>query len=102
MSNELDPRVGQWYSHLEKGQRFYVTAVDEDSGAVEIQHFDGDIEEYSLEEWRDLDIELSVQPENWTGALDIGQMDDAGTGVTDTQGSDWTEPQKDFRPSSND
>jgi len=97
MANEIDPLIEQWYSHREKGQRFFVTAVDEDAGTVEVQHFDGDIEEFSFDDWRELDIELSVQPENWTGAIDIGQRDDAGTGVTDTRGSDWTEPQKDFR-----
>ena len=97
MPNELDPLVDQWYSHRDKGQRFHVTVFDEDEGRVEVQHFDSDIDEYSLDEWRELDIELSVQPENWTGALDIGQRDDVGTGVTDTQGSDWTEPQEDYR-----
>jgi hypothetical protein len=97
MPNEFDPLVGQWYAHMEKGQRFYVTACDEDTGTVEVQHFDGDIEEFSLEEWQELDIELSEEPENWAGALDIDSWDDLGTGITDTSEEDWTEAQKDFR-----
>ena len=98
MPNELDPRINQWYAHLDKGQRFYVIAFDEEQNTVELQHFDADIEELSLDEWRDLNIELSEEPENWTGALDIADKDDLGTGVTDTKGSDWTEPGKDYRP----
>jgi hypothetical protein len=97
MPNELDPIVDQWYAHLDKGQRFYVVAIDEVGNAVELQHFDGDLEELSLEEWRELDIELSEEPENWAGALDIAEQDDLGTGVTDTTADDWTEPGEDFR-----
>ncbi len=97
MPNELDPRIDQWYAHFDKGQLFYVTAIDEQQNAVEVQHFDGDLEELSLDEWRDLHIELSVEPENWAGALDIAEEDDLGTGVTDTRPDDWTEPGEDFR-----
>ena len=97
MPNELDPIIDQWYTHLDKGQRFYVVAIDEVGNAVELQHFDGDLEELSLEEWRELDIELSEEPENWAGALDIAEQDDLGTGVTDTTADDWTEPGEDFR-----
>ena len=97
MPNELDPIPDQWYAHLDKGQRFYVTAVDEDNDTVEIQHFDGNIEEYSLEEWQELDIELSEEPENWAGAFDIAEQDDFGTEITDTSAEDWDSPQNEFR-----
>jgi len=99
MPNELDPLLDQWYTHLDKGQRFYVTAIDESNDTVEIQHFDGDIEEYSLEEWRELDIELSEEPENWAGALDIAEQDDFGTEITDTTPEDWDSPQQEFHSS---
>jgi hypothetical protein len=99
MSNELDPLEDQWYSYNDKGQRFYVVAIDEEDSAVEVQHFDGDLEELTLDEWRELDIQLSEPPENWAGALDIGEQDDFGTGITDTNEEDWSEPQQNFRPS---
>jgi len=99
MRNELDPQIGQWYAHLDKGQRFYVVAIDDEENTIEVQHFDGDIEEFSLAEWRGLKIELSVEPENWDGALDITEQDDLGTGVTDTGPDDWAEPGEDFRRS---
>ena len=97
MPNELDPLVGQWYAHLDKGQRFYVAAVNDKDETVAVQHFDGDLEEYSLDEWRDLDIDLSEEPENWSGPLDMAEQDDLGTEVTDTQADDWSEPGEDFR-----
>lgn len=96
MPNELDPRVDQWYFHEDKGQRFFVTNVNEDDGTTEVQHFDGNIEEFTAEEWHDLDIALCDEPENWSGPLDISEQDDLGTEITDTTASDWEEPQKDF------
>lgn len=41
MANDFDPLVGQWYLHLDKGQRFYIAATDEETKTVEVQHFDG-------------------------------------------------------------
>ena len=96
MPNELDPIPEQWYTHLGKGQRFYVAAIDEPNTTVEVQHFDGDIEEFSLEEWRELVIDLSEAPESWAGALDITEQDDFGTEVTDTTADDWRDPEKEF------
>ena len=97
MPNELDPIIDQWYAHLDKGQRFFVVAINDEEKTVDIQHFDGEIQELSMNEWRNLQIELSVEPENWTGALDIAEQDDLGTGVTDTRPDDWTEPGEDYR-----
>lgn len=100
MSNEIDPIVGNWYQHLDKGQRFVVVAYDEEEGLIETQHFDGDIEEISLEEWYQLDIDTAEEPENWAGAMDIGTKDDYGTEVTDTNISDWSAPLEDIHLSS--
>ena len=96
MATELDPIVGNWYSHSIKGQRFEVVAFDEENGLVETQHFDGDLEEITLDEWYDSDIVTAEAPENWAGAMDIGTKDDFGTEVTDTDISDWNEPLEEF------
>jgi hypothetical protein len=96
MATELDPIVDNWYFHRDKGQRFYVVAVDEENGVVEIQHFDSDVEEIDLKDWYKMEIELSEEPENWSGALDIGERDDYGTEITDTKGADWKEPLKEL------
>ena len=97
MRNELDPIIGQWYAQLDKGQRFYVTAIQEAADTVEVQHFDGDLEEFTLDDWRELNIALCEEPENWSGPIDVADVDDYGTEVTDTQTDDWTEPGENFR-----
>jgi hypothetical protein len=92
MVTEVDPIIGNWYQHLDKGQRFCVVAVDEESGLIEIQHFDGDLEEIERAIWYQINVEPSEEPENWAGALDVGELDDLGTSVTDTDPGDWSAP----------
>ena len=97
MPNQRQPNIGQWYRYLGKGQQFYVTAIDEKDETIEVQHFDGDLEEFSFEQWPELDIDECPEPESWSGAVDIAEKDDFGTEVTDTQPGDWTESESDFK-----
>jgi len=78
MSNRLKPVVGQWYNHLDKGDLFQVVALDEESGWIEIQEFDGDLDEIDVEEWRQMRIEAAAPPEDWTGPVDEIEPDDLG------------------------
>jgi hypothetical protein len=93
MDSEIDPIVGYWYQHPDKGQTFRVVAVDERMGWVEIQHFDGDVEELDLDNWYRLELQPIEAPENWSGPLDVAEPDDlTGTEISDTPLEDWTEP----------
>jgi hypothetical protein len=76
MINELDPVVGNWYRHLDKGEYFTVVAVNDEDETVEIQHFDGDVEELDFSEWRVQDIELAEPPEDSSGPIDNVDADD--------------------------
>lgn len=78
MSNRLRPLVGHWYNHLDKGDLFQVVALDEDYGTIEIQEFDGGVDEIDLEEWRQMDIESAAPPEDWSGPVDELELDDLG------------------------
>ena len=98
MSTELDPIVGNWYRHLDKGQTFTVIEVDERESIVEIQHYDGDIEEVSLSNWYEQDLELSAEPEDWSGPVDNVEEDDTGYSETQMSTGDWTGPLEDNRP----
>jgi len=98
MATESDPIIGNWYYHLDKGQRFRVVAMDEESQTVEVQDFDGNVDEHELKIWYKLNIEPCEAPENWSGPLDIGNVDDLGTEITDTSRSDWDEPLNEFEP----
>ena len=90
MPNEQEPIVQNWYQFLDKGQKFKVVAVDEDSGYIEIQHYDGDVEEIDRELWDELDIELIEPPEDWTGPVDYVERDDMGYTETGMSQEDWS------------
>ena len=96
MALDIDPVVDNWYMHLDKGQRFTITEVNEDDETIELQHFDGDIDEITFSDWSDYNVELCEAPENWSGPIDIGTVDDYGTEITDTSSDDWNEPLQDF------
>jgi Family of unknown function (DUF6763) len=90
MPNEQDPIVQNWYQFLDKGQKFKVVAVDEDSGYIEIQHYDGDVEEIEMDVWDELDIEFIEPPEDWTGPVDYVERDDMGYTETGMSREDWS------------
>jgi uncharacterized protein DUF6763 len=89
MPNELDPVVGQWYLHRDKGAMFRVVAVDASSGGTDIQNFDGDVEEIEIDTWREMDIETAEPPEDWTGPFDDVEPDDLGYTETGMAAQDW-------------
>lgn len=75
--------VGDWY-RLNGGESFEIVAVDEDDGTIDIQHFDGTLEEMELEDWdahwSDGLLEAAEAPEDWSGSVDIERSDTEGRG----------------------
>lgn len=93
MTTRLIPEVGHWYSHRDKGQMFQVVAVDEDEGFVEIQDFDGDVDEIDLDSWFAMPIDPAEAPEDWTGPVDDVETDDLGyASQADVPARDWRAP----------
>jgi len=92
MPIEAAPIESQWYRHLDKGLQFQVVAVDEEAGTIEIQYFDGDVEELDLELWKEMEIEPIEPPEDWTGPIDDVERDDLGYTETGMSGRDWSSP----------
>lgn len=76
MPTHADPIVGEWYENLDKGQKFQVVALSEDDGLVEIQHYDGDVEELDIDTWYEMDAEPIEAPEDWDGAMDNAADDE--------------------------
>lgn len=89
MHNKFDPVVDQWYRHRDKGAMLRVIAVEPAARLVEIQDFDGDIEEMDLDAWRDMDIDLAEAPEDWTGPYDDIGTDDLEHTETAPAPQDW-------------
>jgi hypothetical protein len=92
MATDGDPVVGNWYQHLDKGQEFQVVAIDEESEVVEIQHFDGDVDEVELDAWYAMDLEAIEPPEDWTGPIDDIEKDDLGYSDPQSESDDWPQP----------
>jgi hypothetical protein len=74
MANQFTPAIGDWYQNI-SGENFEVVAIDEDEQTVEIQYFDGAVEEFDFDSWRELDIEQIEPPEDWSGSMDIERED---------------------------
>ena len=90
-------RIGQWYTRWDKGDIFQVVGYDEDSRTIEIQTFDGDVDEIDLEAWMGLPLALAEPPEDWTGPVDDVEHDDLGYSETDMSGADWAQPLQSLR-----
>ena len=74
------PEIGAWYS-LRGGESFEVVAVDDDDGTIELQSFDGTVEEMDIEDWESQrasgEIQNAEAPEDWSGSVDVDEEDDA-------------------------
>ena len=77
MLNRFEPEVGQWYRN-EAGAVFEVVALDEEEGIIEIQYFDGAIEELDMESWYAQLLQQEAEPEDWSGPFDDLVADDFG------------------------
>lgn len=72
------PSLGQWFRQP-NGTLLRVVAVDEDNGTVEVQFFDGTIDEIELDSWRELFLIEVAAPEDWSGSVDMDPDDYEGT-----------------------
>jgi hypothetical protein len=68
------PEIGAWF-RVGEGKTFEVVAVDDKDRTVEIQHFDGTVEEVDEECWGQLGAEPIQAPEDWSGSLDVDTVD---------------------------
>jgi hypothetical protein len=77
----LDPTIGNWYRFTD-GEVFEVVAADADDGTIELQYYDGTLEEMDLEDWQARaeigELQVAAAPEDWTGSVDVDPDDDAG------------------------
>jgi hypothetical protein len=91
------PGIGNWYRLKESGSLFEVVALDDDDGTIEIQYFDGTVEEMDVEDWEgqwdDGALERAEAPEDWSGSVDVEpdedntRRGDAGDGDRDLRAS---------------
>jgi len=86
------PVIGQWYRRAE-GDSFEVVAIDADDRTIEIQYFDGTIEELELDDWLEEPIVSSEPPEDWTGSVDVEPEDTENEYEAEPNGkAPWGDP----------
>ena len=76
MGRDHNPVPGQWYESLDDEEVFQVLSIDEDAELVELQYEDGDVEEIDYETWHELDLDLTDEPEGWSGPDDEDEDDE--------------------------
>jgi hypothetical protein len=50
-------------------------AVNADDGSIELQYFDGTIEEVELGDWLAMRAKQTDPPEDWSGSVDVNNED---------------------------
>jgi hypothetical protein len=69
-----EPVIGEWY-RVTSGELFEVVAIDAKDSTIEVQFFDGTLEEFDAESWLAEVAAEADAPEDWTGSVDIDQED---------------------------
>ncbi len=62
--------IGGWYRSQKGLFEIVAMDMDEQEPCIEIQYYDGAIEELELESWRLMSIERAAPPEDWIGPFD--------------------------------
>ncbi len=76
MSRDYEPQAGQWYEDLDNEEAFQVLSVDPDEEIIRIQWPDREIREIDLDQWNEMDLELTVPPEGWVDDVEEDDDDD--------------------------
>jgi len=74
MNFEYAPKIGDWYKNT-IGDSFEVIAQDDDDDTLELQYYDGTLEELDTETWESMRPVPIEPPEDWSGSMDISPED---------------------------
>ena len=91
MATQNEPFVGDWYRDIE-GKTFEIVAMDESANTVELQYFDGDVEEVELDDWLGMELEAIAAPEDWSGPYDNIVAEDFGDTEKVMHPEEWGGP----------
>lgn len=86
-----EPTVGDWYRDTED-RIFEIVALDTDTNTIEIQYFDGAVEDIDIDDWYEMELESVAEPEDWSGPFDNVVRDDLGDTDFVRHPEDWSSP----------
>jgi hypothetical protein len=84
------PAIGDWYQ-APGSVKFEVVAVDDDDGTIDIQHYDGTVEELDFDAWEVSEFLPAEPPEDYSGSLDI-EREDYGVDLDRPAAQAWADP----------
>src|SRR5512144_2526664 len=90
-SESRSPQIGCWYARKDKGEMFQVVGRDESTRAIEIQTFDGDLDEIDGDTWAMLPLERTAPPEDSNAPMDLDEPEDLGYTDTEMSLEDWNQ-----------
>jgi hypothetical protein len=90
MANTYQPRLSDWYKSI-NGDKFEIIALDDDAATMEVQFFDGAIEEIDFDTWNDMEVVPIEPPEDWSGSMDL-EKEDYGVDLELTAPNDHINP----------
>jgi len=88
--SDIPAVIGEWYKDF-SGGLFEVVAIDESDGTIEIQHFDGTVEEVDIDVWDEVAMAQVEAPEDWSGSMDL-QREDYGVDLDDGGREEYINP----------
>lgn len=83
-------QIGNWFLTVE-GEKLEVVAYDHEEGVIEVQFYDGTVEEYDLDDWQELQVKPTAPPEDWAGSYDVSR-DDYGVDLDKPAGDSHENP----------
>ena len=77
MSGQVSAEISHWYRPTESQNLFEVVNIDFEEQSIEIQYFDGSVEDIGFSVWKALIPVEIAPPEDWTGAYEFERADPA-------------------------
>ncbi len=84
------PNIGEWFT-TPNNDRFEVVAVDNDEATIEIQYFDGTVEELDFDAWEQSEFTAAEPPEDYSGSMDM-EKEDYDTDLDRPSKKSWSNP----------
>ena len=75
MYKHLQPYIGLWYKSPDINEIFEIVAIDNEDSTIEIQYFDGSLEEIDFDIWKSLHASEIAAPEDWSGPYEMNKED---------------------------
>ena len=93
----LPPVVGEWYKDLQTSALFEIVAWDPTAHTIETQYLDGEVSEYDLDAWREMQLIGVEAPEDWRNPYELDVEDSLDPDLP-YHPEDWGNPLNSIEP----